>query len=526
MENKEIASVFKLVGQIMELHGENKFKTRSYTNAAFQISKYPDRLLDLDPSKLETIPGIGKNLVPKLMELLETGEMSYLQKWLEQTPEGVIQMLGIKGLGPSKVRTIWQEMELESPGELLYACNENRLIDLKGFGEKTQASVKSAIEFMMENESKTLYASVEKLIVEILDDVTKNSEGQIALVGEAAMKNPVLDQLDFIIDEHVLQLPETDQLKTKVRFDRVKASQFELEKFKRTAADKHLSGLTLDGVSNSEEVYTKNNLPFLPPEMRQGTFEFDWLKKYDVNDLIKNEDLLGCLHNHSTYSDGIHTLKDMAVFLKDKGYQYLGISDHSQTAVYASGLKPEKIFDQHAEIDALNETLDPFKILKGIESDILTDGSLDYETQVLASFDFIVASIHSAMKMDRETATKRLITAIENQFTKILGHPTGRLLLSRPGYPIDHKKVIDACAENGVCIELNANPMRLDIDHTWIPYCMEKGVMISINPDAHRKEGFQHMEYGVLAARRGGLTKAFTLNALSLSELENWFGKK
>jgi DNA polymerase (family 10) len=526
MENKEIASVFKLVGQIMELHGENKFKTRSYTNAAFQISKYPDRLLDLDPSQLETIPGIGKNLVPKLMELLESGEMSYLQKWQEQTPVGVIQMLGIKGLGPSKVRTIWQEMELESPGELLYACNENRLIDLKGFGEKTQASVKASIEFIMEHESKTLYASVHGLIDEILEDVSKNNTGQIALVGEAAMKNPVLDQLSFIVDENIQQLPETDHLKTKVHFDRVAATDFELEKFKRSAAKKHLSKLKLDGAASAEQVYTKNNLPFLPPELRQGTFEFDWLKNYDVNSLVTNEDLLGCLHNHSTYSDGIHTLEDMAVFLKDKGYQYLGISDHSQTAVYAGGLKPEKIVEQQAEINKLNASLAPFKILKGIESDILSDGRLDYETEVLASFDFIVASIHSAMKMDQETATKRLITAIENPFTKILGHPTGRLLLSRPGYPIDHKKVIDACADNGVCIELNANPMRLDIDHTWIPYCMEKGVMISINPDAHRKEGFQHMEYGVMAARRGGLTKEFTLNALSLLELENWFNRK
>ncbi len=525
MENKEIASVFKLVGQLMELHDENKFKTRSYTNAAFQISKYPERIVDLSLEQLESVSGIGKNLVPKLAELLETGEMSYLQKWLDVTPIGVIEMLKIKGLGPSKVRTIWQGMEIESPGELLYACNENRLVDLKGFGDKTQAAVKASIEFMMEHQSKTLYASVEGLIDEIITYVNANNDGKIALVGEAAMKNPVLSELEFIVDESISNLPDTSELKTKVHFHTVQTDSFDLEQFKRSATDAHLSQLNIGTATNAAQVYQLNDLPFIEPEMRLGSFEFDWVKKHQASDLITNQDLLGCLHNHSTYSDGMHTLKDMAVFLKNEGYQYLGISDHSQTAVYASGLKPEKIFEQHAEIDALNAELAPFKILKGIESDILSDGSLDYENEVLASFDFIVASIHSAMKMDEETATKRLIKAIENPFTKILGHPTGRLLLSRPGYPVNHKKVIDACAENGVCIELNANPMRLDIDHTWIPYCMEKGVMISINPDAHRKEGFRHMEYGVLAARRGGLTKAFTLNALSLSELETWLKK-
>lgn len=213
----------------------------------------------------------------------------------------------------------------------------------------------------------------------------------------------------------------------------------------------------------------------------------------------------------------------MSLYVQSQGLQYFGICDHSKTAVYAGGLKEEDIIRQHEEIDAINRELAPFRVLKGIESDILSDGRLDYADDVLSTFDFVVASVHSAMKMDEEQATARLIKAIEHPATKILGHPTGRLLLSRPGYPIDHRKVIDACAANGVAVELNANPMRLDMDWTWIPYCMECGVMVSINPDAHRMEGIHHMRFGVFSARKGGLVKDMCLNTLSLEALlQHW----
>jgi DNA polymerase (family 10) len=208
----------------------------------------------------------------------------------------------------------------------------------------------------------------------------------------------------------------------------------------------------------------------------------------------------------------------MAEYSKKLGYDYLGITDHSQAAFYANGLKEDRVTAQFAEIDALNEELAPFKIFKGIESDILNDGSLDYPTDVLRQFDFIIASVHSNLKMDKEKATNRLLKAIENRYTTILGHPTGRLLLSRPGYPIDHKKIIDACATYGVAIELNSNPYRLDIDWTWIPYALEKGVLISINPDAHSTGGIHDIHFGILPARKGRLTKKMCLNAKSVEE--------
>jgi DNA polymerase (family 10) len=278
--------------------------------------------------------------------------------------------------------------------------------------------------------------------------------------------------------------------------------------------------------SSEEEIYRSGGLQFIEPELREGLNEIDFARENKIPKLIELTDLKGILHNHSTYSDGMNSLKDMAEYCNELGYEYLGICDHSQSAFYAEGLKPERVFEQHLEIDELNKKLFPFKIFKGIESDILNDGSLDYTEDVLKTFDFIVASVHSNLKMNEEKATARLITAIENPYTTILGHPTGRLLLSRPGYPIDHKKVIDACAANGVVIELNAHPYRLDIDWRWIPYCLEKGVVISINPDAHEKHGYHDMYFGTCAARKGMLTKEMCFNALSLNEMEAHFSKR
>ena len=260
--------------------------------------------------------------------------------------------------------------------------------------------------------------------------------------------------------------------------------------------------------------------------MREGLTEVELARENKIPKLIDLADLKGILHNHSTYSDGVDTLKDMAVYCKELGYEYLGICDHSQSAFYANGLKPDRVFEQQKEIDELNKSLFPFKIFKGIESDILNDGSLDYTDDILQTFDFIVASVHSNLKMMEDKATARLIKAIENPFTTILGHPTGRLLLSRAGYAINHRKVIDACAANGVVIELNAHPYRLDIDWRWIPYCIEKGVMISVNPDAHHKQGYHDMYYGTCVGRKGMLTKKSCFNAFNKEEIEKYFNAK
>jgi DNA polymerase (family 10) len=281
----------------------------------------------------------------------------------------------------------------------------------------------------------------------------------------------------------------------------------------------------LKNIGSPEEVYSSQNLPFILPAMREGLQEFAWSEKFSPNDLIEMSDLKGCVHNHSTYSDGKNSLLEMAEACKAMGLHYFGIADHSQYAAYAGGLKEEDVQRQHAEIDALNAQWADFKILKGIEADILPDGSLDYNPRILASFDYVVASVHAQLVMDKDRAMDRLLKAIENPYTSILSHPTGRLLLTRAGYPIDTMKILDACKANGVSIELNASPYRLDLDWRYIYAAMDKGVFVSINPDAHKIDGLKDMEYGVRVGRKGGLLKSLTLNALPLADIMKFFSK-
>jgi DNA polymerase (family 10) len=282
---------------------------------------------------------------------------------------------------------------------------------------------------------------------------------------------------------------------------------------------KKISGTT--GFTTEEDIYAKARLPFIEPEMRENLAEWNFAKSKN-RELVTTEDIKGVVHNHTTWSDGVDSLKDFVKACIKRGYEYTVISDHSKNAHYAGGLKEEKVLRQMAEIDALNKTVAPFRIFKSIECDILVSGELDYDPGLLKKFDLIIASVHQLLKMNEEKATARLIKAIENPFTTILGHMTGRQLLIRPGYPVDFKKVIDACAANNVVIELNTNPYRLDMDWSHIPYALEKGVMISLNPDAHSIGEIDNIRWGVAAARKGGLTPEMTWNAMGLAQVENW----
>ncbi|HWK98367.1 MAG TPA: hypothetical protein VNQ55_00405, partial [Parapedobacter sp.] len=301
-----------------------------------------------------------------------------------------------------------------------------------------------------------------------------------------------------------------------------------------TGSDEHLRQLDelltepqLPDFDSEEAIYKSVGLPYIQPELREGNNEITLAKNSALPNLVSYADLRGTLHNHSTYSDGVNTLEEMALYCRDElQLEYLGICDHSRAAVYAKGMNIERVQEQWVEIDTLNANLAPFRIFKGIESDILGDGSLDYPDEILAGFDFVVASIHSNLKMDKERATDRLIKAIENPYTTILGHPTGRLLLSRPGYPLDYQRIIDACAAHGVIIEINANPLRLDLDWHWQRYAIEKGVLLSINPDAHRNSGFHDMQYGVHVARKGGVPPHNCLNTFSVDAIADYFNQR
>ncbi len=537
MSNKEIADQISELASLMEIHGENEFKIRNYSSAYITIKKMDISLLEKSKEELTQLKVINKAVVEKISELASTGQISALEELRAITPEGVRQMLKIKGVGPKKVIVFWKEMKLESIGELLYACKENRLLLYKGFGPKIQEDIIKNIEYLQSNADSFLYARLLIAAEDFKQAIIKlNPKLKIEITGDLRRAMPTLDRMELIANNMIFQLPEDAE------FDD-KTEEHIIGKWKESFPFKIYLSSRLDFISDlvrttagsetfcneyktkdsiklvtEEEFFINQNKEFIPAECR----DLDNFSNFSLEDLIQNKDIKGVIHNHSKYSDGMYDMMTMAEECIRLGYQYLVMSDHSKTAAYANGLAIERVEMQWREIDQLNKTLAPFKIYKSIESDILADGSLDYPEDILQGFDLVIASIHSNLNMDQEKAMMRLIKAIENPNTDILGHLTGRLLLSRKGYPIDHRKIIEACAINKVSIELNANPVRLDLDWKWIPYAMEKGVMISINPDAHNLKGIQDILYGVLAARKGGLKRSLCLNTLTIEKFEEW----
>ncbi|WP_276132140.1 DNA polymerase/3'-5' exonuclease PolX [Polluticoccus soli] len=551
MTNYEIADHFSLLSKLMDIHGENSFKSKSYSIAAFNIEKLPVEIEDMDDSQLFSQKGIGESTGKKIREIQQSGKLDALEKIMSTTPLGVLEMLHIKGLGPKKISVIWKEMGIETLGELEYACNENRLAAIKGFGAKTQDGVLQSISYYRKNQGFHLWADVEETAIHLVIQLQKTFTGNLfALTGDMRRQNEVVEFVeivsditketairqfeaiaDTVVEEDpnnllIIRIPEQPVIK----FHLCNTAAFYHTLFATTGSSEFMKAFlekyTLPATPENEEViFTQNNLSYIQPAMRETAGILDKAAAHTMYDIIMPPDIKGIIHSHSTWSDGADTIETMAKAARDKGLEYLVISDHSVSAYYANGLSPERIAAQHQEIDALNAKLAPFKIFKSIEADILGDGSLDYNANILNTFDLVIASVHSNLKMMLEKAMSRVIAAVQNPFTTILGHPTGRLLLSREGYPIDHKMVIDACAAHDVVIEINAHPRRLDIDWRWIEYAMEKGVLLSIDPDAHSVAGYHDVYYGVMAAQKGGLTARHNLSSFSLKEFEEFLAK-
>ena len=534
MSNKEIASSFNLFAKLLELHGENPFKTRSYSNAYLTIRRLDKSVLEMSIEELSELRGVGKAIVDKLQAIKEHGYLPQLEELKQNTPEGILELLQIKGLGAKKVRQLQNELEINTPGELLYACEENRLVALSGFGQKTQLKIKDAVNYYLESKGSYLFGHIEKQVHNLLETLRESlPEYEFAVIGDFARKNPVVTQLEFLTTcddiEDILEASDFDQEEDMWKFQNLKfdvqycdEESFVEEVFISTVSEDFIDQLGGPTHGESEESIFENlNLPYIPAECREFGDVLRWSED-QVMDILEETDIKGVVHNHSTYSDGLHTVEQMADATKAYGFQYLVMTDHSKSAFYANGLSEERLYLQIEEIAALNQREGSIKIFTGIESDILSDGSLDYADDVLADLDVIIASVHSNLNMDVDKATTRLIKAIEHPMTRMLGHPTGRLLLSRKGYPLHCEKVIDACAANNVVIELNANPYRLDLDWTWIPLALSRGVKFSINPDAHAIEGIHDIRYGVAAARKGLLTKDMTVNALDTADFEEW----
>ena len=545
-DNYAIADQFSLLSKLMDIHQENSFKAKSYGSAAFSIEKLPMQLASVPKEQIASLKGIGDSTARKIIEILETGKLIALEELIAKTPEGVLEMMQIKGIGPKKISTIWKEMGIEGLGELLYACNENRLLLYKGFGEKTQKNVKEAIEFYFRHQGHFLYADIETYALHMQEILASQfKENRFLLCGDFVRQMPTLEKLCWVTDcngqllsvflsengfeaspladdvlhakgiENVLlefQISPTDELQKR---------SFILngaEAFVNEWLNKYPN--SLDNMRTDLDAFTAASVHYIPSFLRENTAIIEQAIIGSVMDVVQPTDIKSIIHSHSDWSDGTNTIEEMAKACIDKGFEYLVISDHSKSAFYANGLTEERVKAQHQYIDELNRKYAPFKIFKSIESDILNDGSLDYSENLLSTFDLVIASVHSNLKMSEEKAMQRVLAAIENPFTTILGHPTGRLLLSRKGYPLDHEKIIDACIANKVVIEINAHPRRLDLDWTWVARAQEKGALLSINPDAHNVEGYNDIRYGTLAAQKGGLKKENNLSSFSLTNFE------
>ena len=529
----------------MDINGEDVFKARSYSSVAFAIENLSVQLSETDPSSLASIKGIGASSAKKITELLSTGKLEQLEKLMISTPPGVVEMLNIKGIGPKKICTIWKEMELENPGDLLYACKENRLKLFKGFGEKTQKTISENIEFYFKSKGNFLYAQTIIAAEQFQKLLEKLFPGKrVFVTGDFARQMELITQFEFIIEdnienaERVLSAEESFPLTEKnterlmyktaagINLIVYPITENIIEKLVETSSSAEFLQALKSGYHSDEPARDENhyfslrNLPHLPAFIREDAEIL--ATNRDQSTHLQPTEIKGLIHCHSDWSDGDNTIEELANACMERGMEYMAISDHSKSAFYAQGLKEDRIKAQHEYIDELNDKLAPFKIFKSIESDILNDGSLDYSDKILSTFDLVIASVHSNLKMTEGKAMSRMITAIENPYTTILGHMTGRLLLSRPGYPLDFEKIIDECAAHDVVIELNANPNRLDMDWRYIKYALKKNVLISVDPDAHSVKGIDDTRYGVFSAQKGQLPKEKNLSSFSIKAFEDF----
>ncbi|MBI5696485.1 MAG: DNA polymerase/3'-5' exonuclease PolX [Nitrospirae bacterium] len=569
MDKKTAAAVLDEIGTLLEIMGENPFKTRAYGNAARTLLSMPGDLDDIiRDTGLKGVKGIGEGIRERILELHANGRSAYYEELKAGIPAGLMDMLRIPGMGPKKAKTVYDALGIADIGELEYACHENRLVELPGFGLKTQEKILEGIAFIKKHSGQSLYpaamSEAEKLIGPILGSGTVI---RASIAGSLRRRKETVKDIDVLVSsddpaavmELFTTLPDVETvtsrgdtkssviLKSGIAADlrvvtdvqypyalhHFTGSKLHNTAMRGRAKDMGLKmneyGLFRGGeeapvpCADEAEIFKALGLSFIPPELREDMGEIAAAEKGGLPLLVEEADIRGVLHVHSRYSDGIDEVAELAGAARKMGYGYLGLTDHSPSAAYAGGLKPDDLLRQQAEVDAVNAMYTDIRIFKGAEVDILGDGSLDYAEDVLKGFDFTICSIHSRFNMTEDEATARLVRAVENPYCTILGHPTGRLLLSREGYPVNMKRVIEAAAANGVAIELNAHPLRLDIDWREIMYARRLGVKIAINPDAHNIEGLKVVGYGVGIARKGWLSKDDVLNAMTADELAGWF---
>jgi DNA polymerase (family 10) len=562
MDKKEVAAALEEIALLLELAGENPFKVRAYEAGARAVLTFPG---DLDAAQgsgeLARVKGIGKSLAGVIEELLSRGEASVYQELKDKTSPGLLGLLRVPGLGPKKARVLFDQLHITSLGELEYACRENRLVTLPGFGAKSQEKIKAGLAALSRYDglfrlgdllplAESLAARWRSLPgilrLEVAGPVRRRLEVADAIDLAIATGHPhqVLAELESVLGlEFVMAhsglaeatLPQGVPLKLTLAapagFGAAwLAATGNADHFHALAdlARKHHLELTPQGLwaegvlqpsREEDDIYRRLGLPLIPPELREGAGEVEAGRQNLLPRLITPEDIRGCFHVHSYFSDGVNSIEELIIAAQQRGWSYLGLSDHSQSAFYAGGLKGPDLERQRAEVEARRREHPDFTLFWGVESDILSGGSLDYPDETLAAFDFVIASIHSQFSLKREAMTERILTALANPFCTMMGHVTGRLLLAREPYAHDLEAILKFAGAQQVIIEINASPYRLDLDWRWLRRAKELGILISINPDAHSLEGLDDVNYGVMIARKGWLAPEDVLNTYPPAEV-------
>ena len=585
IDKQAVVQILEEIAILLELKGDNPFKIRAYHNAARVLEGQPEDLKTLiETGKLEALKGIGPGLSEKIHELVQKGRLPYYEKLRKSIPAGVLELLHIPGLGPKRVRVLYDKLKIKSVGALEKACLENRLLKLEGFGEKTEENILHGIRHLKKSAGHFLISFGRAEAEKLLGYLRKQKGLERAEVaGSIRRHKEIVKDIDLLvtarrpqeIHEAFVKYPEAESviahgetkssivLRSGMNCDlrTVSEKEFPFALYYFTGSKDHnvalrtiakragykineyglFKGNRLIPCRDEEEIFKKLGFHYIPPELREGEGELEAARVgahgralnvgvgaqliSPLPALVEEKDIRGIFHVHSTYSDGVSSLEEMVKTAEGLGYEYVGISDHSQSAKYAHGLEPDRLRKQQKEIDGLRKKY-KIRIFWGVESDILPDGRLDYPDSILKEFDFVIGSVHSNFNLPEKAQTERILKAMDLSYLTFVGHPTGRLLLGREGYAVDLLKIIDGAKVRGVTLELNANPYRLDLDWRFCPAAKKLGVKVSINPDAHSAEGLQDTVYGVGIARKGGLEKNDVVNTMPVSEMEKFLSKR
>jgi DNA polymerase (family 10) len=568
MTNQEIADVFKRIGDMMDILGENRFKVIAYRRAAENILNLgQDIRVYWRAGTLQEIPGIGQAIADKIDELLSTGHLEYYERLEDQVPTGVVSLLEIPDVGPKTAKLLWEELGLQSVAEVEAAARAGELRALKGMGAKSEAKILAGIEILNRRSDRIPLGTAWPVAVDLLEGLKAHCDEvqDVAVAGSLRRMRATIGDIDLLAASdapaavmrafsghpRVAQVILSGGTKTSVRLQNgLQVDLRVLEPARWGAALQYFTGsqahnvrvreiaqkqgLSLseygfkrpDGTEilcrTEEEVYATLGLPWIPPELREDRGEIQAALAGHVPDLVEWDNIQGDLHAHTDWSDGAATLEEMAEAARACGYHYLVISDHTQSLGVAGGLTPERQREQRAEIDALNEQWDGFTLLQGCELEIKADGSLDFDDEVLARLDFVVASVHTSLRQDRATITGRVIRALRNPYVDVIGHPSGRILGQREGSAVDLDAVIHEAASTGTALEVNSIPARLDLDDVHVRRAIGLGVKLAIDSDAHHPGGLETLRFGLATARRGWATVGDVLNTMTLDEIRAW----